>query len=44
MDTLVFNDVTSYLAIPRIWYWVPVLAGLIGGALASAAMLLRRDR
>jgi TRAP-type C4-dicarboxylate transport system permease small subunit len=43
-DTLVFNDVTSHLAIPRIWYWIPVLAGMIGGALASAAMLLRRDR
>jgi TRAP-type C4-dicarboxylate transport system permease small subunit len=42
MDTLAFKDVTSYLALPRIWYWIPVLAGMIGGALASAAMLLRR--
>ncbi|MGQ0510727.1 MAG: TRAP transporter small permease [Betaproteobacteria bacterium] len=40
-DTLVFKDVTSDLSIPRIWYWIPVLAGMIGGALASAAMLLR---
>jgi len=38
-DTLAFNDVTSDLALPRIWYWVPVLAGMIGGAIAAAAML-----
>jgi TRAP-type C4-dicarboxylate transport system permease small subunit len=44
MDTLAFKDVTSYLALPRIWYWIPVLAGMIGGALAAAAMLLRRAR
>jgi TRAP-type C4-dicarboxylate transport system permease small subunit len=41
-DTLLFNDVTSDLAIPRIWYWVPVLAGMIGGGIAAAAMLLRK--
>jgi len=40
-DTLMFNDVTSDLAIPRIWYWVPVLAGMIGGGIAAAAMLWR---
>ena len=40
-DTLAFNDVTSDLALPRIWYWVPVLAGMIGGGLAAAAMLFR---
>jgi len=40
-DTLLFNDVTSDLALPRIWYWVPVLAGMIGGGIAAAAMLLR---
>ena len=38
-DTLAFNDVTSDLALPRIWYWVPVLAGMVGGAIAAAAML-----
>jgi TRAP-type C4-dicarboxylate transport system permease small subunit len=43
-DTLAFKDVTSYLALPRIWYWIPVLAGMIGSALAAAAMLLRRAR
>jgi TRAP-type C4-dicarboxylate transport system permease small subunit len=41
-DALMFNDVTSDLAIPRIWYWVPVLAGMIGGAIAAAVMLLQK--
>ena len=39
-DTLVFNDVTSDLSIPRIFYWVPVLVGMIGGSLAALAMVL----
>ncbi|MSQ62611.1 MAG: TRAP transporter small permease [Betaproteobacteria bacterium] len=38
-DSLLFNDVTSDLALPRIWYWVPVLAGMIGAGIAAAAML-----
>ena len=42
-DTLVFKDVTSDLALPRIWYWIPVLAGMIGACLAAAAMLLQKD-
>jgi TRAP-type C4-dicarboxylate transport system permease small subunit len=42
-DTLVFHDVTSDLEIPRIWYWVPVLAGMIGAMLAAAAMLFGRN-
>jgi TRAP-type C4-dicarboxylate transport system permease small subunit len=41
-DTLVFNDVTSDLALPRIWYWIPVLVGMIGACLAAAAMLLQK--
>jgi len=41
-DTLVFHDVTSDLEIPRIWYWLPVLAGMIGAALAAAYMLFAR--
>ncbi len=41
-DTLAFNDVTSDLALPRVWYWIPVLAGMVGACLAAAAMLLRR--
>jgi TRAP-type transport system small permease protein len=41
-ETLVFNDVTSDLAIHRLWYWIPVLIGLIGSAIASVTMLLRK--
>lgn len=43
-DTLVFGDVTSDLQIPRIVYWVPVLAGMVLAALAAAAMLFSRGR
>jgi TRAP-type C4-dicarboxylate transport system permease small subunit len=39
-DTLVFNDVTSDLAIHRILYWIPVLFGLVGSAIAAVAMIL----
>jgi len=41
-ETLVFNDVTSDLSIHRLWYWLPVLFGLIGSAVAALAMLVRR--
>lgn len=37
-DTLEFGDVTSDLSIPRIVYWIPVLAGIIGAALAALAV------
>ena len=40
-DTLMFHDVTSDLALPRFWYWVPVLAGMTGGGIAAAAMLFQ---
>ena len=43
-DTLVFHDVTADLAIPRIWYWIPVLAGMIGGCIAAAAMVFEGKR
>lgn len=39
-DTLMFHDVTADLALPRIWYWIPVLAGMIGSGIAAAAMTL----
>jgi len=39
-ETLVFHDVTSDLAIHRLLYWIPVLFGLIGGALAAVVMIL----
>jgi TRAP-type C4-dicarboxylate transport system permease small subunit len=41
-DILAFGDVTSDLSLPRIYYWVPVLAGVVGAALAAAVMILRR--
>jgi TRAP-type transport system small permease protein len=37
-ETLVFNDVTSDLALHRLLYWIPVLCGLIGAAAAAVAM------
>jgi TRAP-type C4-dicarboxylate transport system permease small subunit len=42
-ETLIFNDVTSDLSIHRLWYWIPVLIGLIGSAVAAVAMLVRKD-
>lgn len=42
-DTLVFNDVTSDLAIHRILYWIPVLFGLIGAAIAAVVMIFPRS-
>ncbi len=41
-DILAFGDVTSDLSLPRIYYWIPVLAGVAGAALAAAVMILRR--
>ena len=43
-ETLVFNDVTSDLAIHRLLYWIPVLFGLVGAAIAAVAMMLRKER
>ena len=42
-DALAFGDVTSYLAIPRIVYWIPVLAGIIGAAAAALAVAAGDD-
>ncbi len=43
-ETLVFHDVTSDLAIHRMLYWIPVLFGLIGSALAAVVMIFpKRD-
>ncbi len=38
-DAVAFGDVTSDLGLPRIWYWIPVLAGMIGAGIAAVAML-----
>lgn len=43
-DALAFHDVTSDLALPRIWYWIPVLAGMIGGCIAAALMVFDGTR
>ena len=43
-ETLVFNDVTSDLSIHRLWYWVPVLFGMIGAALAALWMFVSPRR
>jgi len=43
-DAMLFNDVTSDLAIPRIWYWIPVLVGMIGGCIAAVAMIIDGKR
>lgn len=43
-DTITFGDVTMDLALPRILYWLPLLAGVACSAVAAAVMLLRRNR
>jgi TRAP-type C4-dicarboxylate transport system permease small subunit len=42
-ETLIFHDVTSDLAIHRLLYWIPVLFGLIGGALAAVVMIFPKN-
>jgi TRAP-type C4-dicarboxylate transport system permease small subunit len=37
-----FGDVTSDLSIPRLWYWVPVLFGVLASALAVLFQFLRK--
>ena len=36
-----FGDVTSDLSIPRLWYWVPVLFGVVASAAASLWFIFR---
>lgn len=43
-DTLVFGDVTSDLAIPKIYYWIPLLIGLIGAAISALVMTFAKNR
>ena len=43
-NMLEFGDVTSDLSIPKIWYWVPVLFGVIASALACLALIVRWRR
>ena len=43
-DILELGDVTSDLSLPRIWYWIPVLAGVFGAAAATFVMIFRGER
>jgi len=42
-DTLVFGDVTSDLSLPKLLYWIPLLIGIAGGAVAAAVMAFGRE-
>lgn len=39
-----FGDVTSDLSIPKLWYWIPVLLGVIASALATVVFIIRWKR
>ena len=39
-----FGDVTSDLSIPKIYYWIPVLLGVVASAAASLVVILRWRR
>jgi TRAP-type C4-dicarboxylate transport system permease small subunit len=43
-DTLVFNDVTSDLELPRVWYWIPVLIGMISSGVAAVVLFFHPNR
>ena len=36
-----FGDVTSDLSIPKLWYWIPVLLGVIASAAATLVFIIR---
>lgn len=36
-----FGDVTSDLSIPKLYYWIPVLGGVIASALATVVFIAR---
>jgi TRAP-type C4-dicarboxylate transport system permease small subunit len=36
-----FGDVTSDLSIPKIYYWIPVLVGIIASALTTVIFIVR---
>ena len=39
-----FGDVTSDLSIPKIYYWIPVLLGVVASALATVVFIVRWRR
>ena len=43
-DMYAFGDVTADLSIPKIYYWVPVLAGVLGSAIATVVFIARWKR
>jgi TRAP-type C4-dicarboxylate transport system permease small subunit len=43
-DMYQLGDVTSDLSLPKIYYWIPVLAGVIGSAAATAVFIVRWRR
>lgn len=40
-DVVELGDVTSDLSLPRILYWIPVLFGIIGAAVAALMVIFR---
>jgi TRAP-type transport system small permease protein len=40
-DMHAFGDVTADLSIPKLWYWIPVLLGVVSSALACVWWVLR---
>lgn len=41
-DAVEFGDVTPDLSLPRLYYWIPVLAGLAASGIAAAYMAVKR--
>jgi TRAP-type C4-dicarboxylate transport system permease small subunit len=39
-----FGDVTSDLSIPKLYYWIPVLFGIVASALATLLFVVRWKR
>jgi TRAP-type C4-dicarboxylate transport system permease small subunit len=40
-DMYELGDVTSDLSLPKIYYWIPVLTGVVGSAIAAAVFIAR---
>jgi TRAP-type C4-dicarboxylate transport system permease small subunit len=43
-DMVQFGDVTFSLSIPRLYYWIPVLTGVVASALVALYMLVQAWR
>ena len=42
LSMIEFGDVTSDLSIPRLWYWAPVLFGVVASAAATLMYFFKR--